>query len=167
MFIKNYIESTDVTLAQEVPSHDKEIECERIKSDLKLVKKELHDARSKLEGYEKENISLNQKVFILKGELATQTDFIEKNQEDRISIDRDSQSVKDKLNKALKETNECKKTTIDREDTIEMLNMTILNKNLEIASLKKEIIESQENTQLVNLLKQIFLVNNVVSNLKV
>ena len=72
MFIKNYIqvkdpvESNNATLAQEVHSNDNEIECDRLKSELKLVKKELHDAKSNLEGYEKENVSLNQNLFILK-----------------------------------------------------------------------------------------------------
>ena len=59
------------------------------------------------------------------------------------SAEREIQSSKDKLAMAKKQIDDLKKSVLEKDTDIEMLNLIVENKNTEIISLKQEIIESE------------------------
>ena len=59
--------------------------------------------KDSLKGYGDENIAMNQKIFIVKGELANQIETIKQDKEKIHSAERKTQSVKYKLVRASKQ----------------------------------------------------------------
>ena len=141
-FTKDFRETSDVTIVDEDVSLLNS-KCQRLISDIEVCKHENSDLKDSLKGYVDENVAMNQKMFIFKGELANQNETIKQDKEMIHSAERETQSVKDKLVRASKQIEEMKKAMLEKETQIEMLNMTVDNKNIEITSLKKEIIESE------------------------
>ena len=71
----------------------------------------------------------------MKGELASQSDSATKDRENNKSL---QQSLLDKVKEGLKKVEEIKKANGEKDETIEMLNAIIDNKNSEIQKLKDE-----------------------------
>ena len=151
-FTKDYNESSNVTLAREldvgVNSNRKENEnsilhneCQTLKTELELNMKLNSDLKNNLEGYVNENVAITQKLFILKGELASQNESIKKEHEKNISTARENQSVNDQLKVALNKLEEAKKLIGEKDDTVEILNSIVPNTKLELTSLEDKITE--------------------------
>ena len=77
-----------------------EVKSRKLKEELEVCEKVKRDLDKKLEGYVTENVALNQKLFILKGELATQSDSSKHDKETISNMETNNQSLNDKLNKA-------------------------------------------------------------------
>ena len=100
------------------------VECTNLKEECNALKNKNRVLEDKLAGYAEENVSFNQKLFILKGEISIQQN--------------ESQSLKDKLKVKLRKIEELEKLNLDKDDNIEMLNSIIKNKNLDLQTPQTE-----------------------------
>ena len=112
-----------------------------LETELETVLKQNIELRNSLAGYIDENIAVNQKLFILKGELAIQSESCSKEQEKTDTISREKQSIQDQLKEVKTKIKSVNEVVKEKEDTIEMLNIIVENKNLELAKLKDEFVE--------------------------
>ena len=80
-FTKDYIDLPNVTLVKDViedtqvdfkkDNSNLILQCKKFQTELKLIKEENSELKQSLAGYKHENVVLNQKVFIIKGDLAS------------------------------------------------------------------------------------------------
>ena len=149
-FTKDYHDLPNVTLAQNdgksVEEYQKEnnllkVKCKSIETEMDSFKKQNSELKKNLSAYMDENISLNQKLFILKGELAIQEESFSKEQENSHKMLKEKQSLQDQLKESKKKLENVNDLMREKDDTIEMLNINIENKKSELTTLKKEIIE--------------------------
>ena len=136
-FTKDCQDLPNVTLAKEdektVDEYKKDnnflqVKCNSIETELDSFKKQTSELKTNLSGYMNENITINQKLFILKGELATQEDSFSQEKEKVQKILREKQSLQLEASQKLDKVNDLVK---DKDDTIEMLNINVENKKLE------------------------------------
>ena len=143
-FTKEHRELSNVTLVREDElNHESfkenisalEVKCKIMKEELEVSEKVKRDLDKKLERYVTENVNLTQDLFILKGELATQCDSSKQGKETIFNMERNNQSLNDKLIKVSNKVDELKKQTVEKEDLIEILHKTVEHKTIEVRNL--------------------------------
>ena len=135
-FTKVHADSSNVTLAPisvgvldstQTENKRLRIECKNMKEELEVLKHQKIILEDNLAGYAEENVTLNQKLFILKGEISIHT-----------SLQSENQSLKDKMKVKLDKIEELQKVNLEKDDTIEMLNAIVNNKNLDEQTARTE-----------------------------
>ena len=132
-FTKVHADSSNVTLAPisagvldatQTETKRLRIDCKNMKEELEVLNHQKIILEDNLAGYAEENVTLNQKLFILKGEISIHT-----------SLQSENQSLKDKMKVNLDKIEVLQKVNLEKDDTIDAI---VNNKNLDEQTARTE-----------------------------
>ena len=117
--VNDIIEDTQVDFKRENISLV--LQCKNFQTELDSINKENSELKQSLAGYKNENVVLNQKVFILKGDLASQEFKHEQAHQKFNNIFAENQSLTDIFKESKQKIDNLDKLVYEKDDTIELL----------------------------------------------
>ena len=120
--------------------------CRNLETELKVVTNHNSELKINLHNHVEENVKINQKLFILKGELANQVNALNKAKESNSELSKNHQGCKDKVKENQKTIQKVNRLMREKDDTIDMLNIIVENKKSELVNLKKELIDQKTDS---------------------
>ena len=140
----NYIiEDTRVDLKKD--NSNLILQYKKFQTELKLIKEENSELKQSLAGYKHENVVLNQKVFILKGDLASQELKHEQAHQKFNNIFAENQSLTDRFKESKKKVDNLDNIVYEKDNTIILLEKMIDNLKEELNALKKESLKDDSH----------------------